>query len=107
MSGPKNETLASNQLRYLRAKAHHLRPVVQVGKDGLAEGVLEALSQALEDHELVKVRMHEPEDRHAMANDLAAQMSAYWVGLIGFTAILYRPSAEKPRIVLPLANRAA
>lgn len=92
--------LTSAQRRRLRALAHHLEPIVQVGYAGVTEGVLEALARALLDHELVKVRLHEPEDKQGMAQALATGCDATLCGLVGHTAILYRPHPEKPRIVV-------
>ena len=89
------------QRKYLRGLAHHLDPVVRVGKGGVSPGVLEAVERALLDHELIKVRMREPEDKKGMAAALAEGTGAELVGLIGHTAILYRPHPEEPRIELP------
>jgi len=89
------------QRKYLRGLAHHLDPVVRVGKGGVSPGVLEAVERALLDHELIKVRMREPEDKQGMSAALAEGTGAELVGLIGHTAILYRPHPEEPRIELP------
>lgn len=89
------------QRRFLRGLAHHLDPVVRVGRDGVSQGVLEAVDRALLDHELIKVRMREPEDKKGMALALAEGSGAELVGLIGHTAILFRPHPEEPQIELP------
>ena len=86
--------LSAQRRRQLRADAHALEPVVQVGHGGVSEAVIRAVRSALADHELVKVRLHEPEDKQAMANLLAEQTRAALCGLVGHTVILYRP---KPR----------
>ena len=57
--------LAGFQKRHLRSLAQRLDPVVWVGDEGLSEGVLRALREALSAHELVKVRMRAPEDKRA------------------------------------------
>lgn len=93
--------LPSYQRKYLRELAHALRPIVQVGQEGVSDGVIGAVAQALLDHELIKVRMYDPEDKHAMAAALAERAGACLCGLIGHTAILYRPHPEEPTIVLP------
>jgi len=89
------------QRKFLRGLAHHLDPVVRVGKQGVSAGVLEAVSRALLDHELIKVRMREPEDKKGMARALAEGSDAELVGLIGHTAILYRPHPDEPQIEVP------
>ena len=97
-------TLNSKDLRQCRALAHALRPVVQVGKQGLSDSVIEATTQALLDHELIKVRLHEPEDKKAMAAELAERTGAELCGLVGHQAILYKPHPEEPRIRLPVRS---
>lgn len=89
------------QRKALRGQAHGLSPVAQVGGAGLTEAVVAAVDAALRDHELVKVRMLQPPDKKAMANELAEATGAALCGLVGHTVILYRPDAEAPRIVPP------
>jgi len=89
------------QKRALRAQAHGLSAVAQVGGSGLSPAVLAAVDEALRDHELVKVRMREPEDKRGQARALAEATGAALCGLVGHTVILYRPHPESPRIRLP------
>lgn len=97
----KPPALSGSQRRYLRGLAHTLEPVVQVGHGGVSEGVVAAVDQALTDHELIKVRLHEPEDKRAMAEEIARASRAVLCGLVGHTAILYRPHPDAPRIQIP------
>ena len=71
-----NSALSAVQRKRLRALAHPLEPIVRVGKSGLSESVIEATARALLDHELIKVRLYEPEDKRAMAEELAARTEA-------------------------------
>lgn len=80
---------------------------MQVGAAGLAPGVVAAIEQALLDHELVKVRLIEPEDKRGLAEQVASACGAHLCGLVGHTVILYRRHPERPRIVLPRAGGAA
>lgn len=89
------------QRKWLRGKAHALRPVVLVGQAGVTEAVLASVDAALAARELIKVRLHEPEDKHEAAETLAARTGATLCGLVGHTVILYRPRPERPTIVLP------
>lgn len=89
------------QRKRLLGLCHRLKPVVQVGHRGLTRGVFEEASAALRAHELIKVRMMEPEDKKAMARELAKRCDARLCGLVGHTVILYRPHPERPRIELP------
>ena len=87
--------------KQLRALAHPLEPVVRVGQAGVTDGVIAAVTQALLDHELIKVRLYEPEDKAGMSAELATRCNATLCGLIGHTAILYRRHPERPKLVIP------
>jgi RNA-binding protein len=84
-----------------------MKPIVMVGEAGITDAVLKALAQALLDHELVKVRLQEPEDKKAAARALADSTDAHLCGLVGHTVILYRPHPEKPREELQQLARGA
>ncbi|HEY4242690.1 MAG TPA: ribosome assembly RNA-binding protein YhbY [Kofleriaceae bacterium] len=95
--------LTGKQRHYLRGLAHALRPLVQVGKGGIDEGLLAAVNTALDDHELIKVKVGEAAglQRHAAADELAAKTKAEVAQVLGNIVLLYRPRAEEPTIVLP------
>jgi RNA-binding protein len=95
--------LTAAQTRFLRGQAHELRAMLQVGGKGITEALVAEVDGALEQHELIKVKVAgaEREDRDAMIGDLAGRTGAALVQRIGHTAVLYRPSSDKRRIVLP------
>lgn len=83
--------LTGKQRRALRAKGHHMEPVVIVGQSGVTEGILGALTQALEDHELIKVKINEgPESRQEAAEKMAEGTTSELVQLLGRTALLFK-----------------
>ena len=87
--------LTGKQRRALRAMGHHLEPVVIVGQSGVTEGVLGALTQALNDHELIKVKINEgPETRQEAAARMAEGTGAELVQLLGRTALLFKKRQE-------------
>ena len=92
--------LTSKQRRQLRSLAHHLEPVVQVGQKGITDDLVAAVDQALEDHELIKVRVAEAAPVERKKTGLADRVAAHEVGVIGRVVILYRRHAEKPRVPL-------
>lgn len=95
--------LTSSQTRYLRSLAHTLKPVLLLGGKGVTPGVLRELEQALDDHELIKIRLG-GSDRAARADDLGKLVEssgAEPVQTIGHIAVLYRRNREKPGIALP------
>lgn len=95
--------LRGKQRRYLRGLGHHLDPVVLVGKEGVSDGLVGAADAALVTHELIKVRLGESagEDRHGLAEELAARTQSELVQVLGRTALLYRARPEEPTIRLP------
>ena len=100
-------TLTEKQLRFLRGKAHALKPVVMLGKNGLTDNVVAETIQALEVHELikVKVRVGDRAARDAVLAALVERASGTLVARIGHVAVLYRERATVPgRMVLPDAQ---
>lgn len=100
-------TLTGKQRRHLRALAHHLDPVLQVGKTGLSDGVLKELDRALETHELIKVKLGgecpvAPEEAGPALEQAAA---CHVAQTIGRTLVLYRRREQEPKIELPRAKR--
>ncbi|HEX5960686.1 MAG TPA: ribosome assembly RNA-binding protein YhbY [Rhodanobacteraceae bacterium] len=95
--------LKTSQIRYLRGLAHPLKPVLLLGGKGVTAGVLKELEQALDDHELIKVRLNGADRaaRAAEAAELVASSHAETVQAIGRIAVLYRRNDEKPQIALP------
>ena len=84
--------LTSAEKRTLKAKAHSLKPVVIVGQQGVTPGVLAAVGEALDVHELIKVRlpMDERPAQAARIQQLAQDLAAETIGFIGRVLILYR-----------------
>lgn len=92
--------LSAVQRKRLRGLAHPLEPIVRVGKSGVTDAVVSATERALLDHELIKVRLYEPEDKRTMAKELATRTAATLCGLLGHTVILYKRHPEKPAIAV-------
>lgn len=96
-------SLTNAQIRFLRGQAHGLKAMLQVGGKGVTPAVVAEIVQALEDHELIKVKVaaEDRDARDALVVQLAEDAGAALVQRIGHTAVLYRPSREKRQIVLP------
>jgi len=96
--------LTGNQRKFLRAEAHHLEPSVRVGKEGLTAGLLAAIDQALEAHELIKIRFVALKEEKAIAiPEIEGRTGSACVGVVGHVGIFYRQQAdpERRRIQLP------
>ena len=95
--------LTSAQIRFLRGQAHDLRAMLQAGAKGVTDALVAEVDLALEQHELIKVKVgsDDRDARDALIADLASRVDAALVQRIGHTAVFYRPSKDKRRIVLP------
>ncbi len=96
-------TLTGKQRRHLRALGHDLEPVVQIGKQGLVDSVVAAVDEALEKHELVKVRLGTecPEGRDEVAERLGPATKSEVAQILGRTMLVYRRRAKDSKIQLP------
>ena len=96
--------LKGSDRKHLRKMAHRLKPVVQVGRDGITKGLIHSVYRALDAHELIKIRFVDLKDeRRELARAIAEETGSHVVGEIGNIAIVYRPHPEneKRKIALP------
>lgn len=101
-----SEKLKGYQLRYLRALAHSLKPVILIGQKRITDSVILSLEEALAHHELIKVKFVDHKanaDKQMMVADMQRQTRAYFIGMVGHVATFYRPNMvlEKRKIKLP------
>ena len=109
-------SLTPPERRALRAKAHHLHPVVSVGQHGLTAAVLHEIDVNLIAHELIKVRVFNDDRaaRDALLLSICAELDAAPVQHIGKLLVVWRPSpdrarteGEKPKRIAPRPASAA
>ncbi len=95
--------LKGKQKKYLRGLAHSFDPVVIVGKRGVTAAVLRQIDTALEDHELIKIKLSAecPDERDEVAEKVTAENGCTVAGAVGRVLILYRARKENPSIKLP------
>jgi len=96
-----DKILDSSLRQALKKQAHHLKPIVQSGAAGISDAVIAEIDRALQDHELVKIKLAS-DDRHAFNNEVTqvcATLEATCVQRIGRTATIYRqhPDVDKRR----------
>lgn len=96
-------TLTGKQKRYLRALAHHEKPLFQVGKNGVSDSFIEQFEDVLEKRELVKISVLQNclEDKDSIVESLVTSTNAQLVQVMGNTIVLYRESKENKEIKLP------
>jgi RNA-binding protein len=95
--------LTGKQKRWLRAQAHHLQPIFQVGKGGVNDHLIRHIEEALEARELIKISVLNncAQECGEVARETAERAGAELVQVIGKTIVLYKESKENKRIELP------
>ena len=96
--------LSSSERKYLRGQAHHLEPVVLIGKNGIKDGTIESINKVLQTRELIKIKFREFKDEKLkLSGKIAELTNSEIVGIIGYTLILFRqnPDSEKQQIHFP------
>lgn len=93
------DTISVSERKRLKSIAHHLRPVIQIGRNGVTDAVIKAIDKALLDHELIKIKyMDFKEERRELTSGIAEKTGSIIIAGIGNIAILYRKNEEKDQL---------
>ena len=93
------EPLNNSQIRKFKAAAQRLEPILKVGKAGLSDGFIRSVTEALAQHELVKIKFADFKDqKKELAPQLAEKTASHLVMRVGNVMVLHRPrpAAESP-----------
>jgi len=92
-------SLTTQQIKTLKKLAHHLKPVVMLGQQGVSESLLNEIDLSLAAHELIKVKLagSERDERQQLAQLIGGRVEAEVVQIIGQMAVFYRPNPEKKK----------
>ena len=90
------KTMDNQQLKKFRTIAHQLRPILTIAGDGVTANIVKELNQALERHELIKIKIQvgDREVRQQVTDELCLQSNAECVQRIGNVAVLFRAAKE-------------
>lgn len=96
-------TMTSKQRAYLKSLASVIDPILQIGKSSLTPEYIEAVREAFNTRELIKINVLKNclDDPREMAQIIADRTGAQVVQVIGRKIVLYKPDKDKPKIVLP------
>ena len=98
--------LSGKERKYLRGLAHSMKPVVQVGAKGLSDTLISAVNEALETHELIKVKFVEFKDeKKEIAATIAEKSLSQLAGMIGNVAIFYRENKDEDKRKVDLSMK--
>lgn len=86
-------TLTARERAHLKARAHALEPIVQIGHAGISDAVAKEVDRALATHELIKVKIigDDRAARRDTADAIAARTGAALVYSVGKVIVLWRP----------------
>lgn len=95
--------ITNNQKKFLKSLLHHRNIVIWIGQKGLTDNVSKEIDEALDHHELIKIRIRngEREDRESIAHEICEQHHAQLVQATGSVYGIYRENVENPVITLP------
>ena len=96
--------LSSKQRAHLRSLAHHLKPILQIGTEGVSDALLGSLEEAFNTRELLKAKVLEgaPQGARETADEIVRRLPGVHVAqTIGRTIVLYRRHPDEPEIELP------
>ena len=99
--------MTTKQRAYLKSLAMTMEPIFQVGKSSMTPGLAQAISEALEARELIKISVLKncADDPRELAEIIAERTRSEIVQVIGKKIVLYREGKdEKKRIILPKAG---
>lgn len=88
--------LTSKQRAFLNSQAHSLKPIIQIGKNGLNDQIKTSVRQALDARELIKVTLLQNTDEniHEVA-EILEEIGVDTVQKIGRILILFKQSSKK------------
>lgn len=95
--------MTSKQRAYLKSLASNLNPIFQVGKSSLTPELTEAIGEAFNNNELIKIAVLKNclDDPRAIGEVVAERTNSQLVQVIGKKIVLYKPDKDKPKIQLP------
>tara|TARA_Y100001970_G_C14204157_1_gene842895 strand:+ start:285 stop:584 length:300 start_codon:yes stop_codon:yes gene_type:complete len=92
------EKLNSTERSFLRSQAHHLEPVVLIGKSGITDGTIETINKVIEKRELIKIKFREyKSEKKSLSNQIAKLTDSHIIGIVGHTLILFRQNPDNEK----------
>lgn len=95
--------LSAKKKQYLKGLAHSLSAVVQLGRGGLTPAVIAQMNQALDDHELIKIKLGKecPQTTKEVSAFVVPELKCQMIQTVGRVMVLFRRHPKKPKVDLP------
>ncbi|MCW4014376.1 MAG: YhbY family RNA-binding protein [Candidatus Bathyarchaeota archaeon] len=88
-------TLTNKEKQTLKAKAHHLDPQIQIGKQGLTPEQIQTIKTHLQSHELLKIKFNDHKhQKEELSKQITTETESEQISLIGNTLIIYKKHTQ-------------
>ena len=85
----------TKQRKFLKSQAHHLKPVIIIGKRDIDDAIIQMIDQSIRFHELIKIKFnHHKSLKENLINQINKKINSETVGMIGNIAIIYRQNED-------------
>ena len=85
----------TSHIKKLKSLSHHIKPSINIGKEGLNDGVIQSISEVLETHELIKIKFYKNKDlKENISKKIISSTKSTKVSIIGNTLIIYKQSSN-------------
>jgi len=104
------EKLKGFQKKYLKALAHAMKPVVFIGRNGVTPNVIQAVDDALDKHELIKLKFidfKEKSEKTEIIGEIEDATTSEMVGMVGHIALFYRRQIDPDKRTITVPERQA
>ncbi len=91
------------QRAFLKKLSHGMKPVIQVGKDGVTPNLIDQISETIKKRELIKISVLEscPEEVDEVMEKVLSRAKCQYVQMIGRKITIYKKNEQNPVIELP------
>ena len=87
--------LTNDQKRTLKQQAHHLKPTIQIGKNGVTPEQINTIKTHLQHHQLIKIKFNDYKNqKQELATIITEETQSEQIDLIGNTLIIYQPKTQ-------------
>ena len=87
--------LTNKDRKFLKSKAHHLKPIIIIGKDEVCSSIIRSISDAVDAHELIKIKFnHHKERKREIIDNINSEIETQLIGIVGNIAIIFRQNKD-------------
>ena len=98
--------ITTREKKLLKKIAHNIKPLIQIGKNGVTPGTIANIDKALKDHELIKIKYLEHKaEKKTLTRQIIEETGSDLINQIGNTITLYRESPDPEKKEIDLSRK--